>query len=270
MTFKQTLHSNKRKGVTVITMNRPEALNTITLQLVTEMESHLYAAATDETIRAVVITGAGRAFCAGGDLTELDKGISGLVPPPDYPSQGRATGRTGIQRLARAVAVFHKPLIAQVNGDAIGAGMDIASMCDYRIVSTKARFALSHLKVARISADGGYFFLTRILSPAKVLELAWTGRIIDADEALAIGYVNMIVPPDQLEEKALEFAAQLAEGPAVAVELAKQVVYGSLQMPFEESLQQAELAGAICEITEDAREAIKAFVEKRKPVFKGR
>jgi enoyl-CoA hydratase/carnithine racemase len=168
------------------------------------------------------------------------------------------------------VATLDKPYIGAINGPAVGAGMDMASMCDIRIAADTARFSMAYVRMALIPGDGGCYFLPRIVGLAKALELIWTGEIVDAQEALRIGYVSEVVPADQLMDRVRQFALKLAKGPAVAMQLAKRLVYRSLETNMSHALELAESAMLVCQTTEDAREGPQAWVEKREPQFKGR
>ena len=178
--------------------------------------------------------------------------------------------RDGVHYVPRAVQLLDKPYIAAVNGSAVGAGMDMASMADIRIASESAKFAMSYVKVGLVPGDGGCYLLPRIVGVAKALELIWTGDFIDAQEALRIGYVSRVVPADDLQPAAREFALRLAAGPAVALQLAKRLVYRGLTADWQEAFEQANSAMAIVQSTEDSREGPRAFAEGREPKFQGR
>ena len=173
-------------------------------------------------------------------------------------------------RVPRALAEFVKPYIGSINGPAIGAGMDLASMCDIRIASDKAKFGTGYVRMGSIPASGGCYYLPRIVGPAKACELIWTGRIIDAQEALAIGYVNKVVPHEELAAATKELALQLAKGPTVAIQLAKRLIYRCQYMELDDALEAHEMGMLVIQSTEDAQEGPRAWVEKREPLFKGR
>jgi 2-(1,2-epoxy-1,2-dihydrophenyl)acetyl-CoA isomerase len=175
-----------------------------------------------------------------------------------------------VHYVPRAVQLLDKPYIAAVNGAAVGAGMDMASMADIRIASDAAKFAMSYVKVGLVPGDGGCYFLPRIVGVAKALELIWTGDFIDPEEALRIGYVSQVVPGDKLMDATRELALRLAQGPAVAMQLAKRLVYRGLESSWHEAFEQANTAMAIAQSTEDAREGPRAFRESRPPKFTGR
>ena len=175
-----------------------------------------------------------------------------------------------MQRIPRLVAQLDKPYIAAVNGAAVGAGMDMASMCDIRFAADTARFGMTYARMGLVPGDGGCYYLPRIVGLARALDLIWSGRLFDAEEALRIGYVSAVVPAAELMPYSREYALQLARGPAVAVQLAKRLVYRSLDATVDQALEMAQGAMTIAQNTEDAREGPQAFVEKREPEFKGR
>ena len=270
MTYEQIVY-DKTDGVATITLNRPERMNAFTDVMIREWAEALTDARLDRDVRAVIVTGNGRGFCAGADL----RGGSGIgessradAPPPA--SERRNWLRDGVHNVPRAVQLLDKPYIAAVNGAAVGAGMDMASMADIRIASESAKFAMSYVKVGLVPGDGGCYFLPRIVGIARALELIWTGDFVDAQEALRIGYVSKVVPGDDLLAAATAFARKLAEGPAVAMQLAKRLLYRGLDASWHEAFEQAGTAMAIAQSTEDAREGPRAFVESRPPKFVGR
>jgi 2-(1,2-epoxy-1,2-dihydrophenyl)acetyl-CoA isomerase len=277
MDFEEILYE-KADGVATITLNRPERMNAFTRTMIREWAQALEDARLDPDVRAVMVTGAGRGFCAGADL----RGDSGLADPPagragaarDEGPRSAADLRTwlrdSVHYVPRQVALLDKPYIAAVNGPAVGAGMDMCSMCDIRIASDEARFAMSYVKVGLVPGDGGCYYLPRIVGLAKAFELIWTGDFIDAQEALRIGYVSKVVPAGELLSTTRELAERIARGPAVAIQLAKRLVYRGLDSDVHEALEAASQAMAIVQTTEDAREGPRAFAEKREPQFRGR
>jgi 2-(1,2-epoxy-1,2-dihydrophenyl)acetyl-CoA isomerase len=268
--FEQILYE-KAEGVATITLNRPERMNAFTDVMIREWAQALNDARTDREVRVVIVTGAGRGFCAGADL----RGGSGVgenarAMAPATAADRRNWLRDGVHAVPRAVALLDKPYIAAVNGAAVGAGMDMASMADMRFASENARFAMSYVKVGLVPGDGGCYFLPRIVGLAKALELIWTGDFLDAREAMRVGYVTKIMSADDLMPETLAFARRLAEGPAVAMQLAKGLVYRGETATWAEAMEQANTAMAIAQSTEDAREGPRAFVESRPPKFVGR
>jgi enoyl-CoA hydratase/carnithine racemase len=270
MDFEHILYE-KDGGVATITLNRPDRMNAFTATMIQEWAQALEDARLDGNVRAVILTGAGRGFCAGADL----RGGSGVPETarsevPVSAADRRNWLRDGVHNVPRQVALLDKPYIAAVNGAAVGAGMDMCSMCDLRIASEQARFAMSYVKVGLVPGDGGCYFLPRIVGVAKALELIWTGDFVDAEEALRIGYVSKVVPADELLPAARALAERIAQGPAVAIQLAKRLVYRGLNSDIQEALEAAGHAMAIVQPTEDAREGPRAFAEKRAPQFRGR
>ncbi len=269
MTYEQILYT-KQDGVATITLNRPERMNAFTDVMIREWAEALEDARVDSDVRVVILTGNGRGFCAGADLRSGSGiGDGGAGAPPTAASR-RNWLRDGVHAVPRAVQLLDKPYIAAVNGAAVGAGMDMASMADIRIASDSAKFAMSYVKVGLVPGDGGCYFLPRIVGMAKALEMIWTGDFVDAEEALRIGYVTKVVPADDLLGAAHELAMRLAAGPAVAIQLAKRLAYRSTTASWNEAFELAGQAMAIAQSTEDAREGPRAFVEARAPKFTGR
>jgi enoyl-CoA hydratase/carnithine racemase len=269
MDFTEVMYE-KADGVATITLNRPERMNAFTNTMIREWAQALEDARTDADVRAVIVTGAGRGFCAGADLRGGDVGLPSGDGGPPSAADRRNWLRDGVHNVPRQVAILDKPYIAAVNGPAVGAGMDMVSMTDIRIASEEARFAMSYVKVGLVPGDGGCYYLPRIVGLAKALELIWTGDFIDAQEALRIGYVSQVVPGDDLMNTAMSLARRIAEGPAVAIQLAKRLAYRGLNAEPIEALEAAGHAMAIVQSTEDSREGPRAFADKRAPQFKGR
>jgi 2-(1,2-epoxy-1,2-dihydrophenyl)acetyl-CoA isomerase len=271
MSYEQIVYE-KQDGVAVITLNRPERMNAFTDVMLRVWAGALEDARLDRDVRAVIVTGAGRGFCAGADLrggVGIEGGGDG-ERRPQTAADRRNWLRDGVHYVPRAVQLLDKPYIAAVNGAAVGAGMDMASMADIRIASDAAKFAMSYVKVGLIPGDGGCYFLPRIVGIAKALEMIWTGDFLDADEALRVGYVSKVVPAADLMTSAREFALRLAQGPAVAMQMAKRLVYRGLDATWHEAFEMAGQAMSIAQNTEDAREGPRAFVENRPAKFVGR
>ncbi|GBD13535.1 Short-chain-enoyl-CoA hydratase [bacterium HR24] len=268
MQFEQVIYEKHEDGVAVITLNRPERLNAFTRQMLDEWYAALQDAHLDPDVRAIVVTGAGRAFCTGADVGS--GAASALMDRARTLVENRNFLRDSVQRIPRLLAQMDKPYIAAVNGPAVGAGMDMASLADIRFASQTARFGMTYVRMGIIPGDGGCWLLPRIVGMAKALELIWTGEIIDAEEALRIGYVSKVLPPDELMPYTLEFARKLARGPAVAIQLSKRLAYRGMFTDLDEALEAAQAAMLIAQMTEDAREGPRAFLEKREPQFKGR
>lgn len=265
----ETIIYEKADAIATITLNRPERMNAFTAQMIDEWYTALLDAHGDPEVKVVIVTGTGRGFCAGADVQGGRLG-GGLVDANRTRIDTRNWLRDGVQRIPRLAALMDKPYIAAVNGAAVGAGMDMASMCDMRFASDTARFGMTYVRMGIIPGDGGCYYLPRIIGMAKTLDLVWTGRIIDANEALEMGYVSAVVPADDLMQHTREYATKLAKGPSVAIQQMKRLAYRSQDLSVDASLDLAQQAMFIAQSTEDAIEGPKSFSEKREPEFKGR
>lgn len=268
MEYSQILY-DVAHGVATITLNRPERMNAFTTEMISEWADAINRSREDDDVRVVVVTGAGRGFCSGMDVA-TEAGGEGILKREAGVAGRRNSLRYNVHRVARALCLLDKPYIAAVNGPAAGAGMDMASMADIRFCSETARFGMTYVRMGLIPGDGGAYFLPRIVGVAKALELIWTGDLVDAQEALRLGYVTRVYPAETLLQETYAFAARLAEGPAVAVQLAKRLLYRSLDAPLDAALDLAQSAMAIAQSTDDAQEGPRAFIERRKPAFQGR
>lgn len=256
--------AERSNGVLTLTINRPEALNALTVETMGRLADRLEEAAADATARAVVITGAGQAFSAGGDIAFLQE-ISGMAT-----ERIRDVVYGNFQRVTRVIRAMDKPVIAAVNGAAVGAGCEIAVACDFRIASDRARFGEVWIKIGCVPALGGMFLLPRIVGLAKATELVLTGDIIDAREALRIGLVNKVVMPPDLAPAAEELALRLAHGPARAIAAAKAALNRGLDGTFAGELGATLDQQLACFRTADFAEGVRALAERREPHFTGR
>ena len=256
--------------VAIITLNRPERLNALSPDLTTGLAEYIDRAWVDDGVRAVILTGAGRGFCSGQDIS--GRTIADRDDRPDRPPSvaDRRHNLRGIQRVGRAVQQLDKPYVAAVNGPAAGAGMDLASMADIRFAARDARFTQAYSRNAIIPGNGGCYFLPRIVGMARALELLWTSRTFTADEALAMGYVSRVVETAQLMDETLAFAQELAAGPPVAIQYMKKLAYKSQDVDLDTALNMAQWMQTIAASTEDAREGPRAIREKRPAQFSGR
>jgi len=268
MDFEQIIYE-KSEGIATITLNRPERMNAFTPKMLDEWLAALQDSHVDRDVKVVIVTGSGRGFCTGADVRGTGP-LENLMDRNRTPVENRNFLRDSVQRIPRLVGLLEKPYIAAVNGAAVGAGMDMASMCDIRIAADTARFGMTYVRMGIIPGDGGCYFLPRIIGVARALDLIWTGRLFDAQEAQAMGYVSAVVPADKLIDYTREYAAKLVNGPSVAIQQAKRLTYRSLDVSLDSALDLAQQAMFIAQSTEDAREGPRAFAEKREPEFKGR
>ncbi len=270
------LLEKRSDGVAVITLNRPESLNAMGGQLLPLLAAHLAECAHDAAVRCVVLTGAGRAFCAGGDVKDMAAardvvGASG--PPAASPAAAFAHGVEALRAAQRgtsyALHAMAKPALAMVNGAAVGAGLSLALACDLRIASEQARFGTVFRNVGFSGDFGGSWFLPRLVGLEKARELYFTGAILDAAEAQRIGMVTRVVPHERLAEETLALAAHLASGPALAYARMKENLNRALSCDLLTLLDQEALNMRLSGTTNDHKEAARAFVEKRRPEFSG-
>jgi 2-(1,2-epoxy-1,2-dihydrophenyl)acetyl-CoA isomerase len=252
-------------GVRTVRLNRPEALNAFNRQLFEELHDVLRGVERDETVRVVVLTGAGRAFCVGQDLREIQS-QPGVNETPRLGTLLRSRYNALIVRL-RAV---QKPVMAAVNGVAAGAGMSLALACDLRLASGQASFVSAFSRIGLVPDSGMLYFLPRLIGWSKAYELMLTSDEINAEEALELGLVNKVLAAEHFQQAVQEYAARLAQGPSVAYRLIKRGLLRSemsnLESMLELEAQYQDIAGR----TEDFREGLDAFVAKRRPHFKGR
>ncbi len=252
--------------VATITLNRPEKLNAASWGTWAEIENAIALANVDDDVRCVVITGEGRGFCAGTDLTVTTSEDQW----PKRPHAGRG-GRVRSRYLGTSdVYNCAKPTIAAVNGVSVGAGFSLALACDIRIAAENARFSAIFVKRAIVADTGCTWFLPRLIGPARALELLYTGRMVNAQDALAMGLVNEVVPGDALMARARALATEIAHGPSLAIELDKRLVREAFDRGLEEHTELEQFLQGYTHGTEDAAEGRNSFLEKREPVFKGR
>jgi 2-(1,2-epoxy-1,2-dihydrophenyl)acetyl-CoA isomerase len=250
--------------VLILTLNRPARLNALTEELHEQLQLAVAAASRDAGIGAVVLTGAGRAFCSGGDLVGRKQGPGTAPTMEQRADELRRHGET-----ARLLHDMPKPTLAMLNGVAAGAGLALALACDLRIASHDSSMTTSYVKVAMSGDLGASYFLTQLVGSAKARELLLLSDKIGASEALRIGLVNRIVDARSLRAATMELAQQLAQGPAVAMRYIKRNLACAETCSLEEVLQSEAVAMARCGRTQDAKEAALAFKEKRPPIFKG-
>jgi enoyl-CoA hydratase/carnithine racemase len=257
----------ERDGIVTLTLNQPDLRNPIsdgpTIEALVEA---ITRADQDMATRVVILTGAGKAFSTGGNINTMRAG-GGLNDP--MPANTRRNYRNGIQRLPLLFEAIEVPVIAAVNGPAIGAGCDLACMCDIRIAGESAKFAESFVKLGIVPGDGGAWLLPRVVGFSKASEMAFTGDMLDASEALACGLVSRVVPDAELLDAARSLAARIAANPPHAVRMTKRLLREGRTASLAGILETSAAAQALCHTTADHHEAVSAFLEKRTPVFKG-
>jgi len=252
-----------RDGIATITLNRPERLNAITFEVYHELTDFFVKLRAEKQVRVVVITGGGRAFCSGGDVRDIIGELQGRD------AEGLLQFTRLTCQLIHNMRTLPKPIIASLNGTTAGAGACIALASDIRIAATEAEIAFIFVKVGLAGTDmGATYLLPRVVGLAKATELLMTGDFIEADEALAIGLYNRVVPRDQLETATREIAEKLARGPALGIAKTKEMLNRELHMGFDAALEAEAVAQALCMQTEDFKEAHAAFIEKREAKFK--
>ena len=251
-------------GITTITLNRPEKLNALAGHMRRDLAEALEGAGSDRNVYVVVITGAGRAFCAGGDIGAM----ADLMGRRDAEEFSRLLGSA--RRVVTAIRQMTKPVVASINGPASGAGCNLAFACDLRIASTTATFSQSFAKVGLHPDWGGTYFLPRLVTPNKACEMFFLGDSIDAAEAQRLGIVNYVVAPEELESATRSLVMRLRDAPPVSVAAAKQAVYMSQAAELEEMLRYETEAQMRCFESRDGAEGVRAFMEKREPKFTGR
>jgi 2-(1,2-epoxy-1,2-dihydrophenyl)acetyl-CoA isomerase len=250
----------KEKGIAKITLNRPQVYNALNLTIRPEILHALEDVRTDEDVKVLVITGAGKAFCSGGDI----KTMEGQTPV------GGRERLKNLHRITEAIFNLEKPVITAVNGIAMGGGFSLALLGDIIVASEKARFSCSFVNIAVVPDTGMMWYLPRLIGLHKANELMFTGRVIDASEAMEMGLLNKVVPAEELEKSVQQIAERLTKGPIKAIGMMKTLTHKALWTDYSSFLEYEAQAQAICFMTEDMKEGFKSFLEKRAPQFKGR
>jgi enoyl-CoA hydratase/carnithine racemase len=247
--------------IATITLDRPERMNAFTFEMIDAWTAALVECRRNDAVRVVIVTGAGKAFCSGGDIVEMKDRLK------NPPAQRKNELFNRIQRIPLALEDLDKPVLVAVNGAATGAGMDMALMGDIRYAAESARFAETYVKVGLVPGAGGAHFLPRIVGTAKALELFWTADFIDAAEALRIGLVSKVLPDAELMPFVRGVAAKIAEAPALSVRFIKRAVQQGMRSDLRSNLDLISSHYAVVTAGADHREAVEAFIAKRKPVF---
>jgi len=250
----------RRGGVATLTLNRPEKLNALNRKMIEELGSAMIEMRNDKDVRALVITGAGRGFCSGADVGDMAQTAG---------TEARYWTQMA-NRIILGLSDLERPVVAKVNGVAVGIGCSLALGADIIIASENAQFGVIFSRIGLIPDGGSLFHLPRLVGPAKAKELIFTSKMIDAEEAERICLINKAVPADKLNDEVDTLAKQLAEGPTMAMGMAKKIINKGLNMDLSSVLECEAFGQTIAGMTEDAREGITAFLEKRKPKFNGR
>ncbi len=248
----------KENNIAKISLNKPDVMNSLVQEMIDELIVAAKDASEDENIRAVILTGKGKAFCAGGDINRFSEGFT-QTSCIDYVEH--------IHNFVRTWVGMPKPTIAMVNGPAVGAGLSLAVMCDLIIASDKAKFGSAFVNMGLIPDLAAVYFLPRIIGITKAREMMYTGKMISAEEAREIGLANHIYSSDQLEPMTMKLAEMLYNGPTLAIRNTKKMLSLSMDMDFNSVLGTEAIAQSVCMLSEESSEAVSAFLEKRKPEF---
>lgn len=252
----------KKEEIALLTLNRPDVRNALTGErMIREIEEACSSVQEDEEVCALILTGSGSAFSSGGNVKDMQAKVGMFSGDPE---QMRENYRKGIQRIPLALHRLDVPTIAAVNGPAIGAGCDLACMCDIRIAGEKARFGETFVSVGLIPGDGGAYFLPRVVGFSKACELAFTCRVLDASEALGIGLVSEVVTQEKLMGRCMEVAREIARQPAKTLRMAKRLFYVSQGKTLEETLEMSAAFQALCHHTPEHARALEAIASRKK------
>jgi len=263
MEFKSILYQ-KEGGKATITLNRPRALNALNREIIDELFTALKEAGGDPEVKVLILTGAGRAFCFGADVSEFSRQIE----PGNFAPSLLLLQK--IQEIIRLLISTPKPIIAGLNGFATGLGLDLALACDLRVAAERAKLAEAYISMGLVPDGGGTYFLPRLVGLSKAAEMIFTGEPLSAAEAERIGLLTRVVPTEELPKAIHILADKLVKSPSLALGLAKQCLWKNLQGNLASALQEEAQNQKICLAGEDHREAVRAFLEKRDPVFHGK
>jgi len=261
----ETLILDKKEGVALLTMNRPERMNAFNERMEEEFVQALQDIEKDEAVKVLVVTGAGKAFCTGADVARMEG--------EERRIRGAEEIRRGFKNIQAIILGLHKlekPSIAMINGPAVGGGFDLACSCDLRIGSEKARFMVAFTRIGLFPGWGGTWLYPRIIGIPKAAEMLFTGDFMEAKDAERYGLLNKLVPAADLEKETMSLARRIADGPPIAIRLAKMQLYKGLGMDLETALKVAAAMETITLTSEDHQEGVRAFREKRKPQYKGK
>jgi len=253
----QQLLFTVNEGVAKITLNRPERMNAFTFEMIDAWTAALQQCRTDDAVKVVLLTGAGSAFCSGGDIVEMGDRLQ------HTPEQRKNELFNRIERIPLALEDLDKPVIAVVNGVATGAGMDMALMCDIRYAAKSARFAETYVKVGLVPGAGGAHFLPRLVGVSKALELFLTGDFLDADEALRLGIVNKVFPDETLLEEVEKIARRMAKAPSLTLRMTKRAIYQGMRNDLRTNLDLISSHYAVITASQEHRDLVHKFIAER-------
>lgn len=265
-----TILLKKEDWIATITLNRPDRLNAVTPKMAHELLAVIEDVDKDDEVRVLVLTGAGRGFCAGADVGGMTGGTQEGMGTARSAEEMRRYHSRVVGRICLGLQKLQKPTIAMVNGIAVGGGFDMALACDMRIGSKNTRFRNAFVKIGLFPGWGGTWLYPRVMGLGKALEYLFTGDFLEAEEAEKIGVLNKLVPPEDLERETMSLARKIAQGPPIAIRLMKLQAYKGLQMDLETALEMAAACETITLTSEDHKEGVAAFREKREAQFKGR
>lgn len=257
----ETVSYQVEDGVAVVSLNRPEVVNAINEQLGQDLYAAMKQVDADESVKVAVLTGTGRGFCAGQDLSDATA-VKGELHLAN-------SVRDRYNPLLAKMNTLRVPLLAAVNGAAAGAGFGLALACDVRFASTTAKFTMAFSKIGLVPDSASSYFLPRLVGLGKALELAWTGDVLDAGQALRLGIVNAVYEPDELLPQVMAFAERLAHGPTVALRLTKELMHENFFASLPEALEREAAFQEVAGRSHDFREGVQAFLEKRQPRYRG-
>jgi len=266
MENKHIIFERATEEIAVLRLNRPDYLNSFSHEMIKDWYKALVEFKEDDTLKALIVTGTGKAFSAGGDIKALSKG-DGFIGEPEQDLWGDAVKRKAalwenIQKIPLLMEQIDKPVIACINGDAIGAGLDMALMCDIRFCASTARLGEGYIHLGLVPGDGGGYFLPKIVGETKALELLWTGERINAEEALKIGLVNYVYSPEEVFEKAIDFAKLLSSKPQNAIRMIKRLVKNHNTMSLRNHLDMASSHMAVVTDTHEYKTLLEQMRKK--------
>ena len=263
----ETILCEKRDGIGIITFNRPERINAINVKMEEELGEVIEDFGEDDDVRVVIIKGSGKGFCSGADVGRMP-GEQQEVPRPRGPEEIRRNFK-GAQKIVLGLQRLEKPAIAQIHGPCVGAGWDIVSACDIRYGSEECRFMVAFIRIGLFPGWGGTWLMPRIMGVGRAAEYLFTGDFLGAEEAYRICVLNKVFSLDKLEEETMTLAKKIAAGPPIAMRLTKLQLYKGLEMDLETAMKMAAACETITLTSEDHKEGVAAFREKRKAEYKG-